>query len=188
MRLAVFILLFISCTFFSCNKDSNEVAPEEFEVYTILKGEHNSNSKISLINSDEISFLVQFDNSCKYTTQNPANQADINKLYGLSDCGSQHHENSARFGWRWYEDKLEILAYCYVEGERDYKPIKVIQPNQTYSFKLKIAEDQYYFSVDDTTVAMKRGCNYNKYRYRLYPYFGGDEVAPQDIHIKIKES
>ena len=41
-------------------------------------------------------------------------------------------------------------------------------------------------SVDDISTVIPRACDMNYKRYYLYPYFGGDEVAPHTIKIKIK--
>jgi hypothetical protein len=41
--------------------------------------------------------------------------------------------------------------------------------------------------VNGKTLFLPRHCSGTYRRYRLYPYFGGDEVAPHDITIKITE-
>jgi len=89
------------------------------QTLTIPAGGHDSVPSISGFTSvTEVAYRITFDNSAIYTTQDPANQADINKLFGLSDCSSHHQTNSGRFGWRWYSNQLEIHAYNYVSGVR----------------------------------------------------------------------
>ncbi|UII26213.1 hypothetical protein LVD15_23400 [Fulvivirga maritima] len=88
------------------------------EWYTIRAGSHSSNPMPEGFSDDELVFTALFDSSAVYKTEAEANQADINKLMGFSDCGAHHHENSARFGWRWYNDELQVFAYCYVDGVR----------------------------------------------------------------------
>ncbi|RDC63253.1 hypothetical protein AHMF7616_01854 [Adhaeribacter pallidiroseus] len=34
---------------------------------------------------------------------------------------------------------------------------------------------------------MSRGCSGTSDKYKLFPYFGGDETAPHNIKIEIKE-
>ena len=43
-------------------------------------------------------------------------------------------------------------------------------------------------TVDGTKVEVIRApCGVNYRKYYLYPYFGGDETAPHNVKIKIKE-
>ncbi len=60
---------------------------------------------------------ISFDSSAIYKTVDSVNQLDINKLIGWSDCGSNHMENSIRFGWRWLNDSLEIHWFKHELGE-----------------------------------------------------------------------
>jgi hypothetical protein len=122
-----------------------------------------------------------------YTLANSANQADINKLYGVSDCGTEHHTNSARFGWRWLNGQLEIHAYTYQNKKRNTAYIGTVALGKPSIFEIKIEDNRYTFSLNDKKVVMERNCTGTGEGYQLYPYFGGDEVAPHDITISIKE-
>ncbi|WP_299821900.1 hypothetical protein [uncultured Pontibacter sp.] len=157
------------------------------DAFQIKKGQHSSNSPHKSINTQLIRFEATFDSSAIYTSVKPENQADINKLYGVSDCGSHHHTNSARFGWRWYNGKLEILAYTYVNKKRDFKLIRSVEIGQTYKYELRLEDKQYVFLVDGVKTVMPRNCSGAGNGYQLYPYFGGDEVAPHDIKIAVKD-
>lgn len=158
------------------------------KTYIIKKGQHESGTHVAVVLKDQIKFQTIFDDSAIYATQNPENQADINKLYGFSDCDSAHHDNSARFGWRWLNSQLEIHAYTYVDGVRASQFIKNVNLNQTHHYQLNITADRYEFILDETTVTMPRGCStFSIAKYKLYPYFGGDEVAPHDIKIIIAQ-
>ena len=98
---------------------TNPVAKNKWTEYLIPKGEHYSQSAaIQITNVNKLEFTAVFDSSCRYNTIKKDNQLDLNKLYGFSDCGTDHHENSARFAWRWNGEKIEIHAYCYVNGKR----------------------------------------------------------------------
>lgn len=158
------------------------------KTYVIKKGNHDSGQHVSVVTKNNLKFQTIFDDSAIYTTQASANQGDINKLYGFSDCDSAHHDNSARFGWRWFNNQLEIHAYTYVDGVRSSQYIKSVNLNQTHSYQLNIVSDHYELIVDDTKISMPRGCGTTSIlKYKLYPYFGGDEVAPHDIKIIIGE-
>ena len=159
----------------------------DFKTYTIQKGDHRSINAFEFVSASKFHFEVIFDSSAIYQTIEKANQADINKLYGFSDCFSSHQENSARFGWRWYKGNLELLAYCYVNGERTSKLISKIDLNRSYLCEIDIQDNKYIFRLNDEVREITRACTGSSFGYKLYPYFGGDERAPHNISIKIKD-
>ncbi|HYG14471.1 MAG TPA: hypothetical protein VEC12_01880 [Bacteroidia bacterium] len=159
-----------------------------FVNYVIPQGAQNClQSGIRPVSGDSLVFQVKFDNSAVYTSVNPGNQEDINKLFGFSDCGTQHHQNSARFGWRYYNGNIELLAYTYSEGARAHKLLSSVSANVVYTCTLVSKPSGYVFYINGQELAvMPRGCNSGQ-KFRLYPYFGGDEHAPHEVSIKIKE-
>ena len=158
-------------------------------IYTIEKGEHSSKgTNLGLFIGKILSVDVRFDNSAIYNLGN-TNQGDINKLIGFSDCFSHHHKNSARLGWRWSEEKqkVEIFAYTYAKGKRAFKWINDVVLNEKFTMKIKVSKNMYYFTVGAPGVGLERGCNSKSaFGYKLFPYFGGDEVAPNDVNIYVK--
>jgi hypothetical protein len=57
-----------------------------------------------------------------------------------------------------------------------------------YDYNIKLSSDRkkYVFSFNGQQVEMERGCSKNKATgYRLYPYFGGNQVAPHKITIEL---
>ena len=134
-------------------------------------------------------FKAIFDSSCIYTSADPNNQFDINKLYGFSDASSHHHQNSARFGWNWEGGKLHIHAYCYRSGIRQSTELGTVSLNEPHEFTIKVRSGQYSFALDNKYFAlMERGSNESyAHGYKLLPYFGGDEAAPHDVRIQIRE-
>ena len=162
---------------------------EPYKVYKIEKGTHAPIiPKVGSMQSDVLIFNAIFDESAMYQTLTEENQHDINKLMGFSDCNAIHHDNSARFGWRWLEEKLEIHAYCYVNSERITELIGTVDFNEKVNYTLQLTDNQYIFQInDEQPVFISRGdlCEIGIY-YMLYPYFGGNEVAPQDISIQIQ--
>lgn len=140
------------------------------------------------INLQQLSFQVIFDSSAIYTTADAANQRDINKLYGFSDSMTHHHTNSARFGWNWYNNELHLHAYTYIHGTRKYKELTTIPLNTPITCSISVLPGQYIFTVNGSSTTLERGCEWEKAAgYKLYPYFGGDEPAPHDVVIKIRE-
>jgi hypothetical protein len=132
---------------------------------------------------------VKFDSTAIYTTVLPENQKDINKLYGFSDCGKEHHTESARFGWRWSDDSLRIFAYCYANKNLSYKEMGTVEIGKEHSCEIDIEGATYVFDLNGKKEIMGRGCNTDTSgsRYRLFPFFGGSENAPHSIKIRIKE-
>lgn len=182
------ILSFSSCSKLDVvlNKSSEN---GEFVSHVIKEGNHNSESnKIKIFSDSILNFTVVFDSTAIYKTSLPENQMDINKLYGFSDCGSQHHTNSARFGWRWNGKEIDILAYTYADGKRSHKLIGHAEIGKELKYSLAIKANKYVFKLNDITVTMDRSCDSgNAKGYLLYPYFGGDEPAPHTINVLIKE-
>jgi hypothetical protein len=156
--------------------------------YVIEEGKHSSTTKATLVSGSSMFFEAIFDESAIYETVDASNQADINKLMGFSDCTSHHHSNSARFGWRWYDDELQIHAYTYANGTRSYELLGSVEVDTIDSYRIEIDADRYLFTFDGTTTEMDRGCSSSSsIKYQLYPYFGGDETAPHDITIQVEE-
>mgnify|MGYP006972337173 CR=1 FL=1 len=136
----------------------------------------------------KLKFIVHFDSSAIYQNQVKRDRRDINKLMGFSDHFSLHHRYSARFGWRWLNDSLQLTAYCYNKGIRSFKEICNIPLYSFDTCEIKISGNQYIFSVNDQSISMPRTAGgKNAVGYKLFPFFGGNESAPHDIHIYIKE-
>jgi hypothetical protein len=176
-------------------RSARKVKPDEgtesitasYVTYLIKAGGHSStNSGYKSLRTASMKFEALFDASAIYQSKLASNQADINKLYGMADCGSLHQTNSARFGWRWYNNQLEILAYVYVNKVWSYKFISAVEIGKPYTYELLLQDKQYVFSVNGQSVTMPRACTGTGSGYQLYPYFGGDEVAPHDVTIKIR--
>lgn len=184
----------VTISLFSCEKIEN-LLPEDpkghnpamVTTYLIKEGVHSTSSPFTPLEASKMVFKTTFDSSAIYKTIDPANQADINKLYGISDCGTHHHQNSARFGWRWYNEKLEIHAYSYSNGKRYYSYITSVALNKEITYSLELKENEYVFNLQDTTIIMARSCSESTSSYKLFPYFGGDEKAPHDITILIED-
>ncbi len=168
---------------FSCEQKIED----PYEVFVIPAGKHDNGWKLQSLQSRSLNFSAVFDESAIYKTSSEENQHDINKLAGFSDCNSFHHENSARFGWRWLDGKLEIHAYAYVNGERVTEYIGDVSLDEAYDYRLQMTDSDYVFYLqgyDPVRITRNSPCDRGFY-YMLFPYFGGDETAPQDIVIRI---
>jgi len=177
MKLFIFIL--ITLLTISCNKKDDE----NWSIFKINSGDHSSSNSLEFTRKSTWQFKFQFDSSAIYTSVDPINQWDVNKLIGVSD-GGLHQKNSARFGWRWLNGKLEILAYTHWKGNFEFEKITDIEIGKEYTGTIQFS-DKYIFTCNGTIVEMRRDKNVQTNNYYLWPYFGGDETAPHDIKIKV---
>ncbi len=160
-----------------------------FTNYTIKEGKQFCDqSTFSSVEYAELKFVVKFDSSAIYTTTNPSNQYDINKLYGFSDNNSVHQKFSARFGWRWSDKALHIFAYVYNDGIRISKELGTVQIGEENTCSVRVLDQRYVFLLNKISDTLHRSSTTSAgVGYKLFPYFGGNEFAPHDINIKIKE-
>ncbi len=184
---SILIVLLLGCSDFY-------VVPEDH--YLIEAGKHESKivngmslDKVRTLKSNRLVFTARFDETAKYdlATQD---QHDINKLMGFSEANSLHQENSARLGWRYNieYDNIEIFSYIYRDGEMSFNKISEVDLNETIEYQINLFEDEYEFVVNGFSFRELRDIDQQVgVYYRLFPYFGGDEVAPHDINIYIKE-
>ena len=181
------VILLISLFFISCEKEVDDLG---FRVYTIPAGEHSSGSFLNHPDNSKIEFKFILDESAYYKTEIPENQHDVNKIYGMSDFGVRHQKYSIRLGWRYIENELQLCWLRHEEGRHSSGTIKTIEPDVIYNATIDIKTFYYIITVDGDTTMVRRRPEGNwgiVRRYYLYPYFGGNEYAPHDITIKIKE-
>jgi len=186
--LATVWLLLLFC---SCRKETppQNLSTSGFKQFLIPQGQHYATENhLKAVEASEMKFVVKFDSSAIYKTTNPENQYDINKLYGFSDNGEQHQAFSARFGWRWSDGALRLFAYTYNNGVRNERELTTVAIGAELHCSIKVQGEVYQFEVDGKTATMARMSKTAVGKgYQLYPYFGGDEVAPHDVRIWIKE-
>jgi hypothetical protein len=156
-------------------------------LFVIPAGQHDSGWQVDTFSGPTLSFRARFDGSAVYTTVDPTNQGDINKLYGFSDCTAFHQDDSARVGWRWYGGRLEAHAYTYAAGVRSSALLGALRIGDWHDFEIVQDGPEYRFRLDGGPVMTQpRGCDGDGgVKYRLYQYFGGDEVAPHEVSIEI---
>lgn len=194
---AIFLTLASALLLTSCNKVANDIINKatssnttagQFIQYTIQKGSNYCDGNVfRQIELTEMKFVVRFDSTAIYESQSAENQYDINKLYGFSDNNADHHQYSARFGWRWSANALRLFAYIYNAGSVTSKELTTVAIGAEINCSIKVNDTNYLFTVNGTTTQLPRLATTPKAEgYQLYPYFGGDEVAPHQINIWIK--
>lgn len=158
-----------------------------FTTYKIRKGQHYCDQNtLKSVSVTQMNFVVKFDNTGIYTTVDPLNQYDINKLWGFSE-GFNHQYNSARIGWAWVNNAMRLYGYTYAKGVRYSSEITTIPLNTEITCGIKFSGSSYIITANGKSVTLPRGTTTTKASgYQLYPYFGGDETAPQDILIYLR--
>jgi hypothetical protein len=163
----------------------------KFIEYTIKKGKHYCSNLFRLklyLWKSKLSYNVIFTESCKYDLPYPQSLA-VNKLFGLSY--GYHHNNSTRFGWHYNYGQIQLFAYCYVNKVRKESFICALNIGETYKLSILKTRDKYFFAVSGQGVLAQKSIIHNKtinMGYQLFPYFGGTEVAPQDIKILLQKN
>lgn len=163
----------------------------------IEAGEHEPNPKRKVgivISPKEISATVTFDSSCIYDV-GAVDADDWNKVIGLGFVGSKdqdittgvppHQIDGARVGWRWnpQRGRIDLGAYIYVEGVRTDFKVAEASLNTPTKLTIKIDyERKVYQVLGGKTVPF----THNKsFAYNTGLYFGGNQVAPHRIRVKI---
>ena len=162
----------------------------------IEAGEHEPNPKRKvglLISPNTITAEVTFDSSCVYDI-GTADADDWNKVIGLGFVGSKdqsldgvppHQVDGARVGWRWNakRGRIDLGAYIYVEGNRiDFK-VAEVPLNTPTRMTIKIDYDRKLYQVlGGQAVPFTHD---KSFAYSTGLYFGGNQVAPHRIRVKI---
>ena len=173
----------------SNSRADSESVSNNFTKYIIRQGQQYCDKSIFVpVHLSSLSFKVKFDSSAIYKTANATNQDDINKLFGFSDDNADHHQYSARFGWRWSDNSLHLFAYVYNNGLMSFKDIGQVEIGVENSCSIKVSGNQYTFTLNKTELKMPRESTTALAEgYKLWPYFGGNETAPHTISIWIEE-
>lgn len=165
--------------------------------YVLKQGRHRAKPPVFSLwfGKKTLHRKVYFHTNCGYSLEGE-DMFDVNKLYGIGYLWN-HHQNSARFGWRYnpMTEKIIISAYCYDKGERIVREMCEIDRNRWYSFGLTIIQDRYLFQVNEVTKDYSRRIasasisftHKKKWSYRLGIYFGGNKPSPREMHIEIKK-
>ena len=169
------------------------LSPEiQAEEYHISQGSNFSDGSIGhsgVFIGKKVEFYAAFNETNIYTLPGDE-QADANKLFGVSDCGNHHVTSSARFGWRWYRNRLEILGVTHKDRMWHLSEVLgVAELGKVYHFQFELSDDltSYVFRFNHgAPVLMDRGCTASSMvGYILPPFFGGSEPSPRDMHLSI---
>ena len=159
-----------------------------YTTYLIRKGNNFSDQTgfRSVTVNGTMNFMARFDQSAIYTTIDPVNQYDINKLWGFSE-GFSNSFNSARVGWAYNDGALRLYGYVYAKGVRYSREITTVAIGSDITCSIRLNGSSYVITANGVSVTLPRGTTTTRASgLQQYPYFGGDERAPQDIRIQVR--
>jgi hypothetical protein len=158
--------------------------------YLIKKGNHfKSNfTWFPLTLSNTIQGECYFHENC-FFIENNEDKYDINKLVGLSSSYF-HHIESIRIGFRTNTENvglIDLFLYAYDDKVRlKFDFICSVKPLEKFNYKVQILEDKFVVSVNDIVREAPRTAKNNIWvKYKLYPYYGGNETPDQDMNITL---
>jgi hypothetical protein len=131
-----------------------------------------------------------------YKLPDPADQEDVNKLFGLGYVNGGHMVDSVRWGYRYnLTNRLyEYCSYCHVNREVIFQTVCSLGPVNYPSLRIIIEPKKYIFNAFDGYQVNKligelhQPFDHNKkLQYLLGPYFGGDNTAPNDIKMELRK-
>jgi hypothetical protein len=162
---------------------------------TIASGKHHSNHDfiarphLGRHVDRELRFRAVFSANAAYTTQDPANQSDWNKLMGLTT--NRIHKNSIRIGWRWNPatSRIELASYGYLDGARGMHLLGSVAPEKAVDCVLRMDDGGLYAQAGGASFlqAGTLGAAFPMTWVLHTAYFGGDETAPHRIDVQVTD-
>ena len=139
--------------------------------------------------ANPLPFNAVFGEGCDYHLD-VGNDVHDNKLYGFS-LGSKWRTWSARIGWRWDEAKemMRVDGYSWINGKRSIDFITFVDMYEYIDYIVEADSDGFTYTANGVTIRVEGNLSpvINKTRYRLYPYFGGNTKAPNEMRIITSE-
>ncbi len=139
-----------------------------------------------------VHFQCLFQPSCAYRTVDPSNQLDWNKLMGITTIDI--HKNSIRLGWRYSpaDGKIDLGYYGYIKGTRTMPLITKVDFDTWVDVDITMSASGESVTVNGQTFAVNQSLGLSLF----WPtpswilrtaYFGGNETAPQDMAIQVRD-
>lgn len=170
---------------------------KRWHAHIIAKGKHYDDLmttlfRLLLTTRDHLQFSVLFCEGFDYQLQGP-DQQDVNKLYGFGWGWRGPSYNSTRIGWRWddKQQKIELLLFTQYKRQMQIGSLGFIEPHQEVNLQLYAIANVIAAYLDyegkTTLVTHEIADHVPQLKYRCFPYFGGNQPAPEQVKIFIKE-
>lgn len=136
---------------------------------------------------------IGFYPNCKYDMPGTYDDEDVNKLFGVSFTVDDHID-SARVGWYYNSElmKFILVAYCYVNKRRIVEFLGEFNLFDMPNVQIDFERSYYRFTVKEVlksndAISTIRVSKWHRKTvgYKLGVYFGGNNVAPHDMKIKL---
>jgi hypothetical protein len=136
-------------------------------------------------------FQVRFRDDVRYTTTDPQNQWDWNKLLGFTT--NRIHKNSLRLGWRWdpTAQLVRLGFYGYRDSKRTMVDLASVPIGTWADVSITFSDTAMSVTVNGVThqetgdLGVADWVSVSTWFQRT-AYFGGDEKAPHTMHIDIR--
>jgi len=163
--------------------------------FKIERGKHNSKPrgvrklKLRSTFSRSLHFQVRFGADARYTTADPQNQSDWNKLLGFTT--NRIHKNSIRLGWAWSpsRSKVDLGYYGYLDGVRTMRPLSSVSIGEWADVAITFDDGGMSVTVDGVRHEERGDLDVwgpvSTWLSRS-AYFGGQEEAPHTIRIEVR--
>lgn len=129
----------------------------------------------------------KFSGNCSYPVDYD-NNFFTNKLFGWSY--GHHHTDSVRVGWRptmHSSSKIDLSFYTYNQGKRNIEYFHTVEINKAYHLQIELINNKLIFTLDNYhTEHTAFVIPSFRWGYFLYPYFGGNTTAINNITINLK--
>lgn len=112
-------------------------------ITTKLKVIHTPYSGINLLAlfqkgyTKDLKRTFMFTEESKYTTKDPKDQSDWNKLTGLASHPINSKKSSVMWAWRYYKDNFEVAPYCHDADGKKILPT----PDQIFTVPVNVNFD-----------------------------------------------
>ncbi|MFM2392754.1 MAG: hypothetical protein RLZZ546_736 [Bacteroidota bacterium] len=164
--------------------------------FTIRKNRHSSKlfgflPHFGFTFKNIIKFSAKFDDNCLYDLHDVDNW-DANKLYGVS-TSYNHMIQSGRIGWRCLDgENIEVLAFVHDNHKfLEAQVLGTVKPNEWFNCSIVVKDYSFFFSFtknnNTNVILIPKKTKGWKFKYKLFPFFGGNESAPHDMTIWIKK-
>lgn len=207
--IATLIVLGVAVTIVLAMFIQSYVIRKQMVLYQINKGNHYSIRplsdliklpiKLGYIKSNSLSF----DFIVGTGSMHDPSDKSVHKLYGIC-FGFDPHYRSLRIGWRHVGGgDIQLFSYVYNGGVRQSAYLYTVSAYLSYHIRLAKLNDKEYsielfgyahstatgtfgrvkYVTRTVNVAVGRGV----LKFKLFPYYGGQKVASENVKIYIKE-
>lgn len=171
---SMFFLLIVFMIF-SCRKFDGDM------VFTIYEGQYRSHPRIMQATGNIIDFEFYTHPSWQFDKDYTIGWS---KLVGIGHL--DHHQNSARIGWKTDGDSIRICGYFYRNGERHMLEFHKLALRKWYRGSVVFFNGTYTITVGNESISLS---GYDKgHHYVKNPYFGGRKPAPQNITFHFRNA